>query len=241
MVGVALVGVIGVGAVSAQGGQPGNPGRPGGRGERGGALRDVVEIVVESTGLDAAGLREQLQAGGTLADAIIANGGDVATVTADAIAAITTRVNEAVTNGNLTQERADEMLATLETRITEILNGEGDFGGMLRDRGIHGRGDERALIEAVIEATGLTRGTVMGQLIDGATLGDIITTNGGNVDAVIAAALATATERVNEQVTSGRITQEQADEVLARLNEFYSNAMDGTILPNRGGEGRGQV
>jgi hypothetical protein len=243
LVGVVLVGAIGIGAVGAQGGGQGEPGRPGGRGDRG-LLRDVFSIVIEATGLDAANLRESLQAGGTLADAITANGGDVVLVTADVMTTLTTRINEAVTNGRITQERADELLANLETRVTDILNGEANLGGIFRERegrGLRGLGDERALIEAVMEATGLTRGTILGQMIDGVTLGEIVTANGGDVDAVTAAALATATERVNEAVANGRITQEQADQLLARLSEYYTKAMNGTVLPGRRGAGDGVV
>lgn len=254
LVGVLLVGAIGVGAVGAQGhpgnpNQPGNPGRPGGfggRGDRGHIIGDLRSVVIEATGLEPAELREQLREGGTLADAITANGGDVAAVTAQVMEKLTAQVNEAVTNGRITQERADDVLANLETRVTETLNGETPVRG-LRDRspapeprGLRGVGDQNVLVDAVIEATGLTRGAVIGQMIDGATLAEIVTDNGGDVDAVIAAALASAAERVNEAVTNGRITQEQADTILAQLSEFYTNAMNGTIL-QRGERVRGQV
>ncbi|HRF96449.1 MAG TPA: hypothetical protein PLZ51_14685, partial [Aggregatilineales bacterium] len=71
-----------VGAVSAQGG--GGRGQGGGRGggdrPNGDGLRDIVQVVVDATGLDPQDLMQQLRDGATLADIITANGGDVNTV-----------------------------------------------------------------------------------------------------------------------------------------------------------------
>ena len=41
---------------------------------------------------------------------------------AEAETRITEQINQAVANGNLTQERADEMLANLHDRLTERFN-----------------------------------------------------------------------------------------------------------------------
>jgi uncharacterized coiled-coil protein SlyX len=241
-IGIALMmaTVIGVGAVGAQGNdnppgegrRPGmfQDGRPFGRGERDGLLRAVVEIVVDTTGLQGRDILGQVRDGSTLAAIITAQGGDVALVTSDIIAAATERINQAVANGRLTQERADEMLANLPDRVNDLLNGElrGEGRGeRLRIAGV------QTLTDAVMEATGLTRGQLVGQIIDGATLGEIVTANGGSVEAVIAAALADATTQVNEAVASGQITQEQANDLLARLGEAFQNAMNGNIRPAR--------
>jgi hypothetical protein len=243
---VMAVSAIGIGAVSAQQGNPGD-GQPGGRGlGRGGLLGNVAEIVSEATGLTTAELRDQIQEGTTLADIITTNGGDVEAVTSDIVAAVTEQVNQAVTDERITQERADELLADLETRVTDALNGEAS-GPLGLGRGGLGRGGrggfERPgmflqgtapLIDAVTDATGLSLVEIGNQLRDGASLSDVVTNNGGDVDAVIAAALATATEQANQAVTDGTITQEQADELLARLETFYQNAMEGQGVGLRG-------
>lgn len=244
-----LVGAVGVGVVGAQ---PGGPrgGGPGGspEGERGrsgmlhergwrldGTTREVVSAVVEATGLNAAEVVQALREGSTLADLITANGGDVNAVTAEVVTILTARVEEALANGRITQERADAMIANIETHVSAVINGEAGFGGVLRERFLMGlRPDRMALIESAMEATGLTRGQILGQLIDGAALGSIITENGGDVDAVIASAVASAAERLNQAVTNGRITQEQADQLLSRLTEMLQNAMNGTLRAARG-------
>lgn len=248
---LALVGVIGVGVVGAQPGSPrgGNPGgnpSDDGRGRgtmlqererermRGGTAREVVSAVVEATGLDAAEVTQALREGSTLADLITANGGDVNAVTADVIAILTARVETALENGRITQERADAMIATIEERVVAVINSEANVGGRLRERFMMGlRPDRMALIQSAMEATGLTRGQILGQLIDGATLGSVIAENGGDVNAIIAAAAANATERLDQAVANGRITQEQADQMLQRLNEMLQDAMNGTLRQSR--------
>ncbi|MEM8922981.1 MAG: hypothetical protein AAGD35_05720 [Actinomycetota bacterium] len=93
-----------------------------GRGKRG--KGGLGQHLTEVTGLTAEQLREGFEAGNTLAETIEANGGDVDAV-ADAIAAqITERMNEAVADGKLTQEEADEKLADLDTKVDERLNAE---------------------------------------------------------------------------------------------------------------------
>jgi 3-hydroxyacyl-CoA dehydrogenase len=72
------------------------------------------------------------------------------------------------------------------------------------------------------------------QIGEGATLAEVVTNNGGDVDEVIAAAVAAATEQANQAVANGRITQEQADELLARLETLYQNAMEGRGVDLRG-------
>ncbi len=235
-VGILLVFVMSlmVGAVSAQGGD--GQGRGGGRGDgqRGDGMRDIIQVVVDATGLDGAQIAQQLRDGATLADIITANGGNVDAVIADALAVVTERTNEALANGNLTQERADEILANAETHITEAINnpmpnlgrgGDGQRGGGMRD-----------IMQIVVDTTGLDGAEILQQLNDGATLAEIITANGGDVTAVIAQAVAVVTEKTNQAVTNGNLTQERADEILANADTRITEAIN-TENPIRAGIG----
>ena len=104
------------------------------------------------------------------------------------------------------------------------------------------RGAGRGLIEIIAEQTGLEPLDILQQARDGATLADIITANGGSVDAIIAAETAQLTERLADAVTTERITQEQMDTRLAnateRLTTLLNAEFDGSRLPGDFGEGR---
>jgi hypothetical protein len=226
-----------VGAVSAQEGDGGARGRGGNRppiGDRpnGDGLRDIVQIVVDATGLEAQDLMQQLRDGAILADIITANGGDVNTVIAEAFAIVTERTNQAVTDGKITQAQADEILANAETRITELIHNPipDDVRGEGRGQG----GDVREAVQAVAEATGLEAQEIMQQLRDGATLSEIIVANDGDVDGIIAILIGLVTEKTNQAVTDGV----RADEILANAETHITNLVNNPIP--QGGQGNNQ-
>lgn len=105
------------------------------RGDRGGDRMQALQEIADASGLDVQALAEGLRSGTSLSEIITANGGDLQ-ATIDAIVATrTTAINERVANGELTQERADALLAELPTRTEEMLNRvPGEMGDGLRDR-----------------------------------------------------------------------------------------------------------
>jgi len=97
------------------------------------------------------------------------------------------------------------------------------------------------LFNVVSETTGLDAQSIIQDVRGGKTLADVITENGGSVDAVVASAVATATERINQGVANERITQEQADELLANLEPTFIDIINGEFeRPNGRGERDGR-
>jgi hypothetical protein len=216
---IALVLALLVGAVSAQDGGRRNRGRFD-------TMRELHDIVTEATGLTMQEIRQQVEDGATLAEVIEANGGNVDDVVTQVVAAITERVNEAQGNGNLTEERATEILENLEQNVRDVLNGEmpfmqqGGFGdGWMGGRNQHGL----RLVNLVADATGLEREAVVTLVQDGATLAEVLTDNGVEVATFIDEQVAAREENLTAQVESGRISQEVAD---ARLNLFRVELTD---------------
>ncbi|MBL8131115.1 MAG: hypothetical protein JNL42_04595 [Anaerolineae bacterium] len=222
------VGLTGTVAVNAQ--DSAGPGLLQGRARPGMQIvREVAEIISAQTGLSAAELLQQIrQTDQTLAEIITANGGSVETVSAEVIAAITADITQAVTDGRLTQERADEILANLPQAVADALSRDPQRGGGV-ERGLGHILRDRALMKAVEDATGLHPREVLEQLRSGKALGEVITENGGDPQAVIDATLTAATERLAQAVENGRITQEQADERLAQLESLLNDVMSGTL------------
>lgn len=236
-----------VGMVSAQRQQPGRPGA-GTRQEP--MLRQVMQIIAGDLGITPADILTQLQ-DQTLAEVIEANGGSVEAISAEITEAMTARVNTALEQGVITQERADEILAALPASIESALNGElsalqphilrdlrqpGFDGG--RTPGSHfprlnsGWNNTRPLLNAAVDATGLTAQELAQAVRDGSTLGEVITANGGDPAAVIQSALATVQTSLDEAVTNGRITQAQADAMIAGVQAFYEAAMNNALGQN---------
>lgn len=213
---VAAVGAVGAGALSVSA----QPERF--RGGREGSLRDVLQTVIEEAGLDARDVMVQLRSGSTLAEIVESNGGDVQAVIDAAVASATERLNQAVENGRITQEQADRLLEELEVAVENAVHGEPPLRPTVRGLVRNG---ERILAEAVAEAAGLDISELPPLLREGATLAEIAEANGGDVDAIIAGAVAAATERIEESVSKGGLSREQADELIANLETLYTNAM----------------
>jgi len=98
--------------------EPGE-GRGHGRG-----LRLGFDAAAEAIGIEPSALLEALRDGQTMAEVAEANGVAVADVVAAMVAEANEHLAEAVADGRITQEQADERAATLEERITERVNGE---------------------------------------------------------------------------------------------------------------------
>lgn len=182
------------------------PEPPGGRffGPRGEALATAAEVL----GVSEADLRAALADGKSIADVAEEQGVDVQTVI-DALVAQAT-------------ERLNEIEAALPEHMTDLVNrtgwGEHRPGGP----GHHGPG-----LEAAAEAIGISVEDLRTALADGSTLAEVAEANGVDVDTLIRALVAEATERLDEAVENGRLDADEAEEIKADLVERITARVNG--------------
>ena len=100
------------------------PGRRGGPGHRARPLIEHVDTAVEILGVDVETLRDELRSGSSLADIAIANGVDPQTLIDALVAEAEAMLDQAVADGRIDAERAEERGADLEERVTARVNGE---------------------------------------------------------------------------------------------------------------------
>lgn len=87
---------------------------------------------------------------------------------------------------------------------------------------------------AAAEAIGITAEDLRTALRDGQTIAEVAEANGVAVDTVIAAMVAEAEEHIAERVADGHLTQEEADEKLAQLEEHITDRVNGELPPRPG-------
>lgn len=137
---------------------------------------------------------------------------------------ITEALSGLVSDGSITQEQADEVAGTLE------------------EAGIGGHGGHRGgapVLSAAATALGMTEDELRTALeADGATLARVAEEQGVEVDALVDALVTVQQERIAAAVEDGRLTQEQADERLADLEERVTERVN-TEAPV-GGPGHGR-
>ncbi len=124
-------------------------------------------------------------------------------------------VDEAVQQGSLTQAQAD----ALKNRIQA-----GDVGPLFGGhRGFRGGRDlfgvKQAMFDAAAGALGITTAELQTQLRSGQTIAQLAQAHNTTEQAVTAAALAAAKSRLNQAVANGSLTQAQADESYAHLQQ----------------------
>ena len=136
---------------------------------------------------------------------------------------ITEILSPLVDDGTLTQAQADAVAEVLAERAGEF-------------RGRHG-----AHLEEVAEFLGITSEEIREALQDGSTLGEIADANGSSADELIAFMVEQASERLDQAVAEGRITEEEAAERLAEITERITEGVtEGFEGPGFGhGPGRG--
>lgn len=218
-----LVALLAVGAAAVAA----DPARPAG-GERP-ATAAAIEAAAAETGQTRAEVVAALRGGSTLADVVTDAGGDVQAVIDAAVSAGQERIDAALADGRITDEQAATLGDELVAGVTAAVNGESG------PRWIGARAvrisAERILLQETADATGLTTREVRQAWRSGQSLAEIAATNGSSREAVLASALATATERIDAAVADGRMTQTQADVLLTALPDRFSTALDAVHTP----------
>lgn len=91
---------------------------------------ELVQSTADVLGVDVSVVTDSLKNGDSLADIANANGMDTADFETALLADIKSKLDEKVSNGDITQEQADRLYDCLSENIDDIVNHtRGDFGG----------------------------------------------------------------------------------------------------------------
>ena len=141
--------------------------------------------------------------------------------------ASTATIDEALKNQDITKAQADQLKLDVQNGRSPFL-GERGFGkrgfgggrdggpGMMGGRGMNGMGFQIASLEAAAKALGITATDLEAQLRSGQTITQIATAKNVPVKTVQDAVLGALQTQLAAEVKAGRLTQAQADEILAR-------------------------
>lgn len=153
------------------------------------------------------------------------------------------RIDAAVAAGKITKEQADAMKKRSKVGGLPLFGGRGHggFGGEGgghhgRPRGHHGPG-----LATAATYLGLTETELRAELESGKSLADVAKAEGKTVAGLKAKLKADLETKLDAAVKAGRITQAQADEMLARMTERLDDMIEGTFGDGgrHGSSGRG--
>lgn len=140
--------------------------------------------------------------------------------------ALAERLDKAVAAGRLTEDQASEMKERLKSGSLPLFGGRGPG----HHHGLHAG----ASLEAAASFLGVTEAELREQLEDGKSLADVAEAEGKSVAGLESALLAAATEKLDEAVQAGRLTDAQRDEALERFEERLDDVVSGTGFGPRG-------
>lgn len=210
-----------------------------GKGHRG---TPHLETVADVLDIDVDDLAAQLKDGASIAD--IAGAAKVQAVVDALVTEHETRIAEAVADGRLTQEKAEEVRTALADRVEAMVNGEHPTGfksfGMDR---FHGRGGFDGFgfrgsfnLETIADELGLSIDQLRELLADRSTLAEIAEEQGIATDTLIDTALDGLDEKLDTLVGDGRLTRERADQIRQGSAAMIESMINGE-MPGLGGSG----
>jgi len=205
-----------------------------------------AELVAEPLGMTVDEVVAALQDGQSVADLAAEKGVALDTIVEALLAPRREALETAVENGRLTQEEADEMLAEMQAKITERLQepglpmGQGPAGQMQRAERmgwqIHGQ------VHIVAETLGMPEQDLIAALRDGQSVAQVAEEQGVALETVVEALLAPRREALAQQVAEGKLTQAEADEMLAEMEAKITERLQAPWQPGKmlgdGGEGQ---
>ncbi len=210
-----------------------------GGGDFGESQDSPVEILSDMTGVSVDDIRSAREGGDSLAD--IAEANDVSTddYVAAVMNAATTAIDDAVADGELSEDRAAEIKEGLPDKVTAMVTSEAGWHGRSRGWAVKLDGKPSPIV-VLSELSGLSVDEIRESRVEGTSLADIGEANGVTKDDYVNELVSRATAAIDAMVEAGRLSNERAQTMKDGLADRVESIVTNTDEPGRGhGWGRG--
>jgi hypothetical protein len=213
---------------------PGGPDKPGlfggppGPGLGRPAIANEIAAAAKYLGLSESDLRTKLRDGQSLADIAKAQSKDVDGLKTAILDAAKADLDKAVADKKLTQSQADEIYDGLKSHIDDIVNADVKlrrFGG-LGGPGFGLRFGFGADTAAAAKYLGLDESALRDKLRSGQSLADVAKAQNKDVNGLEDAIVASQKARLDQAVSDKKLTQSQADDILAQLKSHVDELVN---------------
>ncbi len=169
------LGTVGLAAAQEETPPQGDQQRPFLQAREGTVRGKIIDAIESATGLTREEIATQLRDGKTFNEILADNNIDPQVVIDAVTAVVTDELNQAVSNGRITQERADQVLENLPDNLDRLMNATMP-GGAIRDR-VHERLED-TLIGVLAEMAGQNVDDMLRDALTPPTLAEIATQYG---------------------------------------------------------------
>ncbi len=195
----------------------------------------LLEPIAEALGMSVDDLKAELKAGQRLEDIAAEQGVSMADIANAVYDYAADRVASAVADGKLTQDQADKILGRLQERRDACV--EEDQCHLFAPKNPRPQLGTKQIIEmgkVIADTLNMEPRELLQALRAGQTLEEIAAEQGVSMQDIADAVYNDALERLNNAVADGKLTQDQADKIQARLDAQRDKCVnDGKCLPPR--------
>ena len=193
----------------------------------------ALDVAAEALGITEDELRTELEAGESVTSVAEAQGIDIQSVIDALVADATTRIQAEIDAGDLDADVGAERIADLPDRMAAFVAQEGLPEHGPRGPG-HGPGGPASLAVAA-EALGITEDELRTELESGESVTTVAEAQGVDLQAVIDALVADATDQIQERIDAGDLDADEGAERIAELPDRMAEFVAQEGLPERGG------
>ncbi|MFN8440354.1 MAG: hypothetical protein U0175_06290 [Caldilineaceae bacterium] len=210
-------------------------------GGRFGQAGEMLTTVAKALNMSEADLRAALVDGKSIADLAAEKKVDLQTIINAIMAEAKTRLDAAVSSGQITQERADQMLANMAQMLPEHLNQPFAPGNGMMGSGLNwGPAFERGfnMLGTVAKTLDMSDADLLSAVQSGKTVAVIAKEKNVDLQKVIDAILAERKTQLDAAVAAGTITQARADLMLQNMKENLPDRLNQPMGQGMGNAGQ---
>lgn len=144
------------------------------------------------------------------------------------------QIDKALASGRITQPQADKLKQALKDNGVPFGVGPHGGGFFFRERGFAIGGPFSGGLGAAAKYLGLSRSALASQLRSGKSLADVAKAQGKSVDGLVSAIKDAAKTQLDKAVAAKKITADQEQQILSKLDAGINDLVQGTF-PKLGG------
>jgi uncharacterized protein YidB (DUF937 family) len=165
-------------------------------------------------------LNAAIKSGKTVAQLAQEKGISLDKIVADVTNKRSQQLQKAVQDGKLTQAQADKALSSLKDNITQFFNtGKRPNAGKVKDQL---QKDAAALAQQL----GMTQDELKQAIQSGKTIAQIAQEKGVSLDSLVNTLSAARSDKIQQALKSGKITQDQANKLLDNFKKNLTNRLE---------------
>ena len=194
-----------------------------------GRLAQIGKVAAGTIGIEPTELRDAVKGGKTVAEVAQDHGVEPQAVVDAVVAAINTRVDQAVAADKITAERAATIKSKAPERVTKAVNGE--YKGKVAKHAKRAKLRRHARRGAAVVAAktiGIEPSALRDAVKGGQSVADVAKSHDVEPQAVIDAVVGAGNARIDKAVAADKITAERATKIKDRLGERVTKLVNAT-------------